>query len=422
MSDDLKWQRRLARERAARKEAELLLEAKSLELWHLNQDLENKVISRTEELEQALADAERANRAKDEFLSNMSHEIRTPLNAIIGFVDILLLQPIDTTRRNKYLGIIKQSGKNLLLIINDILDFSKIQSGKFSINPEPAPIRDVVTNTCALFRSKAEEKNIAYELLFDSDIPECLNVDDTRLTQIINNFISNAIKFTDQGSIRILVTYDTNTQTLDLRVVDTGTGIALEQQQKIFSPFEQENKSITKSHGGTGLGLSISLSLIELMHGRLIFESLPGKGSTFGFAIPLTPCVLKQEEANLPQTPRMEGHVLVIKANKVNRLLLSLMLESFGLTYHGVDSEEEIWQALREERFHAVLIDLEMPDRSGIKLATDIRCEYQEILIIGLVGDSGLPNEAKKSVDNALSKPVDVEKLEALLLPYLKAD
>lgn len=287
MSDEKKWLRRLEREKRARKEAEELLENKSLALWELNQHLEEEVKKRTLELEQALQEAKKANVAKDSFLANMSHEIRTPLNSIIGFVDIMLRKDMNLEKRVKYLGIIQNSGRNLLNIINDILDFSKIQSGKFTIDAHPVDLKISLSKNCVQFSSQAKENNTEYTFNFSKDFPQKVYADDTRIMQVVNNFVSNAIKFTKNGIVTLDVNYYAPEEYLEIKVQDNGIGIEEEKQKMIFSPFEQEDVTTTKFYGGTGLGLAISLSLIKLMDGELIFESKKGEGSLFGCKIPM---------------------------------------------------------------------------------------------------------------------------------------
>ena len=285
MSEE-KWARRINRERNARKEAEKLLEDKSLELWNLNQSLEEIVRQRTLDLESALSEAKKANRSKDDFLSSMSHEIRTPLNAIIGFVDIMLRKDVDIDRRKKYLKTIQQSGKNLLRVINDILDFSKIQSEKLHIHRAKSNLKEILSDSCRLYESKALEDKITYKYRFSDNFPNEIIADEIRIMQIMNNFISNAMKFTPKDeSITIDFKYEPIDSSLSVRVIDTGIGIEKAKQESIFIPFEQEDVGTTREYGGTGLGLAICVSLIEMMDGELIFESEKNKGSTFGFKL-----------------------------------------------------------------------------------------------------------------------------------------
>lgn len=285
MSDE-KWTKRLVRERNARKEAEKLLEDKSLELWNLNQSLENMLQERTLALEKALEDAQKASMAKDDFLSSMSHEIRTPLNAIIGFVDIMLRKEVSLEKRTKYFKIIQQSGKNLLRVINDILDFSKLQSGKLHIHCVQTDIKEILSDACDLFQSQAIDKDIVFGYQFSENFPQKLIADEIRIIQIMNNFVSNALKFTPAGkSIDIDFIYGYEDSSLSVLVKDTGIGIDDGKQSSIFSPFEQEDTGTTREYGGTGLGLSICLSLIQIMDGELIFSSEKNKGSTFGFKL-----------------------------------------------------------------------------------------------------------------------------------------
>lgn len=401
MEESAKWERRIARERAARKEAEKLLEEKSLELWKLNQELEQKIIERTQTLEEALTSAKEANRAKDAFLSNMSHEIRTPLNAIIGFVDILLRQAGTEPKTLKYLSIIKQSGKNLLQIINDILDFSKIQSGKFSIVAEPSNLKERLLAACELFRASALEKKITYTISLDPSIPSCLHCDATRIAQIVSNFISNAIKFTPQnGTVKLHAAYLSDESSLILHVHDTGIGIDPEQQHKIFSPFEQADKSITKSHGGTGLGLSISLSLIEMMHGKLLFESIKHEGSTFGFIIPMPLC---PQTLRQPEEKRLNIKILLCSGDKKHRTLLGTMLESLGAACTLAATCEEASAKMESYAFDLIIT--------------------AEPLAVTTLPTLRITPAAKTHDDDAtLPFPLDIDTLERLLQPYLQTE
>ena len=260
-------------------------------LERLNSSLEDKVYEQTLELHnqvqtvtKARDEAIQAQVMKDEFLANMSHEIRTPLNGILGFVAILKRQ-IKDEKHLEYIRVIDESGKSLLTIINDILDFSKIQSGKFTIDKHPTVVVESMSDVVMLFASKAYEKDLLYATYIDPNLPQLLNLDSTRVKQIVSNLLSNAIKFTqDYGEIKVSVVY--KNPHLVVSVGDSGIGISKENQVKVFSAFTQADGSTTRNYGGTGLGLSISANLAELMGGTLSLQSKVGKGSTFTLSIP----------------------------------------------------------------------------------------------------------------------------------------
>ena len=260
-------------------------------LERLNSSLEDKVYQQTLELHnqvetvtKARDEAIQAQVMKDEFLANMSHEIRTPLNGILGFVAILKKQ-LTNEKHLEYMRVIDESGKSLLTIINDILDFSKIQSGKFIIDKHPTAVVESMSSAVMLFASKVYEKDLLYATFIDPNLPELINLDSTRVKQILSNLLSNAIKFTQNyGEIKVSITYQDSH--LVIAVGDSGIGISKENQAKVFSAFTQADGSTTRNYGGTGLGLSISSNLAELMGGTLTLQSKVGKGSTFTLSIP----------------------------------------------------------------------------------------------------------------------------------------
>ncbi|MDD5717582.1 MAG: ATP-binding protein [Sulfuricurvum sp.] len=239
-------------------------------------------------LVEAVETARLAERAKDEFLANMSHEIRTPLNAISGFI-VMLRKYISDEKGLHFLSVIDSSSKMLLDTVNEILDFSKLQSGKFVIHSEPfSPLHDLST-AAALFGSKTLEKHIHYRVYIDPKLPVCLEGDGGRIKQVLANFLSNAIKFTpEKGIIKMKAVYEDGE--LRVMVQDNGIGIKHEKQEKIFHAFEQADSSITRQYGGTGLGLSICHQLITRMGGEIVFRSVEGKGSLFGFHLPSPIC------------------------------------------------------------------------------------------------------------------------------------
>ncbi len=423
--DEAKWLRRIDREKKARKEAEQLLENKSLELWNANQSLEEKVRDRTISLQNALDIAREANRAKDEFLSNISHEIRTPLNAIIGFVEIMLMQELDATRREKYLKIMKQSGQNLLSIINDILDFSKIQSGTFSIDAREIDIKTSLINSCSLFKSQAFTKGINYKYTFTNDFPQIVIADETRLTQIMNNFISNAIKFTpSKGEIKVTFEYDYLNNILQAKVKDSGIGIEEEKQQKIFSPFEQEDTGTTREFGGTGLGLAICISLINMMDGELIFHSKKGEGSLFGFKIHLDiPKEISESFKEDDKDFKMNGNILVAEDNTANQMLIEALLEEFGLSFDIVENGLEAVEKVKEKSYDLILMDYNMPKLSGLEATKRIRQFNQQIPIIALsasVQQKDIEKFLDAGMNDTIPKPIDINVMSITLEKYLK--
>lgn len=423
MTDEV-FKRILNRERSARKEAERLLEDKSLQLWNINQELENRVNSRTIDLQKALKKAEIASQTKDDFLSNMSHEIRTPLNAIIGFVDVMLSMEYDRKKYQKYLSIIKASGKNLSQIINDILDFAKIESGKFTIDKIDVDIKTSIEQTIQLFQSKAQEKEITLSMSISDDFPTSLKVDDTRIVQIISNFLSNAIKFTDNsGVIDVNISYDYAKGTLQVQIVDNGIGIEEKLQDKIFIAFEQEDDSTSRSFGGTGLGLSISKNLIALMSGELIFTSQKNVGSVFGFVLPAEVSHEKQETIDQEiEVPSFSGKILVAEDNEVNIILIEFFLDDYGLDYDIVRNGIEAIEAVKNTKYDLVLMDNQMPKMSGTQATCLIREFNTELPIIALSANV-LKNEQQIFLDagmnDTLAKPIEIKELEKIFIKYL---
>jgi signal transduction histidine kinase/CheY-like chemotaxis protein len=419
--DEEAVKRIINREREAREEAEYLLEQKSNELHTLNQNLEKLVNERTEKLSLALQNAQAAMKTKDDFVSNMSHEIRTPLNAIMGFVEVLRTSEYEKESFTKYLNIIHDSSEHLLKIINDILDFSKLQSGQFKISMIEVDLQEKLQHTYSLFSKLADGKRIDFDLVFANDFPKSFMVDDVRVIQVVSNFLSNALKFTPvSGSVKMDIDYDHLSCELIVKIIDTGIGIKQEAQENIFNSFEQEDKTVTREYGGTGLGLAISKKLIELMSGELLFESTQGKGSLFGFKIPLEVVEEKANEMNESDSlgHSFSGQALVVEDNEVNVLLISILLEEYQISFDVVGNGLLAIEAVQNNDYALVFMDNQMPKLSGRDATIEIRKFNQEVPIVALSANAlKTEKEAflKIGMNDVLTKPIDkVELLEVL--------
>lgn len=374
-----------------------------------------------------------AKKIKEDFLSNMSHEIRTPMNAILGFTELLKKNLTDSSSLN-YVNIIEGSSKSLLLIINDILDFSKIESGKLMIEDLPFNPTDELQRAVELFTVITKEENINLSLHMDSSMPECLSGDILRIKQILNNFLSNAIKFTESGkNIDVDIDYLNENSIVNITVKDEGIGISKDAQEKIFMAFEQEDNTTARKFGGTGLGLSISTKLADLMNGKIFVESEIGKGSCFTLSIPLSVCDKSLLEGNLKDIESLTqdnglcGHILVAEDNPTNQMLIEVLLEDFGLTYEIAHDGVEAVEAIKKSKFDMILMDGNMPNMTGTEAAIEIRKyeavnNIEKISIVALSANVMQDDKNRfiqSGMDDFLAKPIDVKELENILRKYL---
>ncbi|WP_127471531.1 response regulator [Thiomicrorhabdus aquaedulcis] len=425
-------EKRFLRERQARKEAEQILEKKSLELYESNQalirlaaDLERKVELRTAEVEKEKNRALALSKAKSEFVATMSHEIRTPINGIIGALNLLEAEVLSDECKS-LLGIADHSANVLLHIINDILDFSKIEAGQMDVETIAFDLHYVCQNALLSFKEKCRQKQVELQFEWHDEVSHWQVGDAFRVTQVLNNFLSNAVKFTAAGTVLLRAELDADK--LKLSIKDTGMGISQAGLAKLFTDFSQVDASTTRQFGGTGLGLAISMKLAHLMGGQVGVESVQDQGSIFWVVLPNRPASAVRAEvkkATIFDLKAQSRFILLVDDNLVNRQIGLKILQKLG---HKVELAEDGFKALElvksmplAEPYDLILMDCQMPEMDGFEATRAIRALQVDIPIIALTANTS--NEDRQcafdcGMNDFLSKPFKIDEIQAVILSY----
>jgi signal transduction histidine kinase/CheY-like chemotaxis protein len=388
-------------------------------------------VAARERAEGLASSAETADKAKSAFLAMMSHEIRTPLNAIIGYAQLLKSSPEQHSEER--LGIICKSGEILQRILDDILDFSKIEAGKLSIKRQSVSIRGAIADVAGAFEEQARSKGIEIFTEISSEVPEFLMIDPVRFNQILSNLVSNAVKFTETGSVRVVTSAaigdpiaDPMNFLLRVRVLDEGPGIEIAEESLLFQPFSQVDSRTARRHEGTGLGLVICRRLCELMGGQVKFQRRSEKGSEFFFELPAP---RSEAPSVMPPEPRLarrlEEHmaVLVVDDNPVNARLLGAVLKRFGVEPRIASSGSEALMLLRQNDFDVIFMDIQMPEMDGLETTARVRDVERSLgrkpcFVIAVTADilmSDPSSSLAAGMDGHLSKPINIRQVEEVM-------
>ncbi|MFW5837663.1 MAG: PAS domain S-box protein, partial [Desulfovibrionaceae bacterium] len=392
-----------------------------------------------QELERARADAERAARSKSDFLATMSHEIRTPLNGLLGMLQLTRMGELDASQA-EYLDAAMEAGLNLVAIINDVLDLSRIEAGKLELVPERVDLAKLLDRVVGLFRSQVERKGLRLWWEKDDALPDHAVTDPGRLRQILLNLVSNAVKFTPKGSVKVLAELrqepdDDGRMVVSFTVADTGPGIPPEFQQRLFEPFTQNGNDYRTQHEGSGLGLSIVRRLAELFGGGISLESEPGRGAAFRVDLPMRksqdPARSTQgdDEARIAAARALKGRrVLVVDDERISRKVACGLLAGNGLIVDAAEDGEGALEALRQNDYDCVLLDVQMPGMSGLDVVRRIRADADlpgGLPVVGLTGHV-LPGQRREfleaGMDACMSKPMDCARTLKVLIDLLGED
>lgn len=393
----------------------------------------SKIKSQNNALNDAIDKANAANNAKSIFLSNMSHEIRTPMNAVLGFAEIgrntkVLFEKDDSLEQ------IQRSGEHLLQIINDVLDFSKIGSKQLELEKISFNFSAILKKITQICKSDIDKKNISLNFLLDDSIPSHLIGDPLKIEQIIINLVSNAIKFTEHGSIDIntrLKRQNEKNVIIELCVKDTGIGITPEQQKNLFIAFSQADNSITRKFGGTGLGLAISKQLVEIMGGEITLKSERDKGTEFTFTIPLTYSTKKlekkiEESADFDLVKLKAAlygkKILLVEDNRINQIVAKKTLEPLNISIDIAENGLQAVEKMKNDTYSLVLMDIQMPELDGLQATEQIRMFDKDTVIIGMSAHASIQDTEKaikSGMNDYMTKPIKQKTVFLMISEYI---
>ncbi|WMN60195.1 ATP-binding protein [Pseudoalteromonas xiamenensis] len=404
----------------------------------LNKNLEAKVLKRTFELEQLASELRDASESKSRFLANMSHEIRTPMTSIIGYADGIVLGDIKPNERNNAIGIILQNARHVLGLINDILDMSKIEANRLEVELIESNLFDTIAQVESLLGKQIRDKGLEFELKYHFPLPDYIVIDPTRLRQILLNLTSNAMKFTTVGKISIEVKQADNR--LFISVKDTGIGMTSQEQKQLFTAFYQADSSTSRKYGGTGLGLNISKSLAQKLDGDIEVKSEVGSGTEFTLTLGLYPTDKTRWISNFEEIHRdyqdqqyhraeeqntvLEGKVLLAEDHEDNRKLISRILERMGLDVTCVENGQLAVQAVLDDEFDLILMDIQMPVMDGEQALNFILATGSSTPVIALTANTmrhEIERYLKQGFIDHLAKPIDREVFAKKVSHYLNA-